>query len=225
MAGGLAAAVAGPATAAVAPRLLFAAGPLAGNSVARRFQRPPAGLRRPAGTVDSGAGPRRFADLRGSLRIVSLWAEWCAPCLLELPDLAALGARYQGRGFEVLAVLTGSGRKLGWRDAHALLDGRGARLPLWVEPDGGSTWLGALADAGGQPTLPCNLIVDRAGVVRGRSFGASPSAPMALDARGGRLTDLGKAQILASGAHTLWATPQADAFVQALLAGALGRTA
>ena len=32
----------------------------------------------------------RFADFRGQVVVVNLWAMWCAPCKTEMPTLAAL---------------------------------------------------------------------------------------------------------------------------------------
>ena len=49
--------------------------------------------------------PVRFADFRGKVTVVNLWATWCAPCKLEMPTLAALAKRYEGRDdFEVVVI-------------------------------------------------------------------------------------------------------------------------
>ena len=38
------------------------------------------------------------------LRLVSVWATWCAPCVKELPDLVAMNRMYRGRPFELVTV-------------------------------------------------------------------------------------------------------------------------
>ena len=38
------------------------------------------------------------------LRLVNVWATWCAPCLIEFPDLVALHRIYRGRDFEVVTL-------------------------------------------------------------------------------------------------------------------------
>ena len=39
----------------------------------------------------------RSRDLAGKVLVVDFWATWCAPCLKELPDLAAYQERLKGR--------------------------------------------------------------------------------------------------------------------------------
>jgi thiol-disulfide isomerase/thioredoxin len=46
----------------------------------------------------------RFADFKGKVVVVNLWATWCAPCKIEMPTLAALAKHYEGR--DDVAVVT-----------------------------------------------------------------------------------------------------------------------
>ena len=39
----------------------------------------------------------RFADFKGRVAVVNLWATWCAPCKIEMPTLAALAEHYKDR--------------------------------------------------------------------------------------------------------------------------------
>lgn len=45
-----------------------------------------------------------MSELRGRVVLVNFWATSCAPCVKEMPQLAATWKQHQGRGFEAIAV-------------------------------------------------------------------------------------------------------------------------
>lgn len=45
-----------------------------------------------------------LADKRGKIVLVNFWATWCAPCVVEMPYLNELQARYGSDEFEVVAI-------------------------------------------------------------------------------------------------------------------------
>lgn len=45
-----------------------------------------------------------LADKRGKVILVNFWATWCAPCVVEMPYLDTLQARYGSDEFEVVAI-------------------------------------------------------------------------------------------------------------------------
>jgi thiol-disulfide isomerase/thioredoxin len=61
--------------------------------------RAPETPRRAPGTpfVTADGRTLRITDLPGELVVVNLWATWCAPCVAEMPTLAALQKAYPGR--------------------------------------------------------------------------------------------------------------------------------
>ncbi|SEN46636.1 Thiol-disulfide isomerase or thioredoxin [Sphingomonas gellani] len=209
----------GTAWSAMAERSIFAGTALASNPLAASFKRVPAGLATPATTLLSVAGEGRLTNLRNPATLVSIWADWCGPCLAEMHDLAALRARHQGTGFEVIAVLQGSA--LDVRAARAKLDGlNAAALPSWIEPKGASIADALATPAGGKGfSLPCNLLLDRRGHVRARAFGSHVLT--SVDMKNGEVTATGKQQL--SHARTTWSLPAADLFARALADGLLDR--
>ncbi len=47
---------------------------------------------------------RDLQEYRGKVFLLNFWASWCAPCLMEVPDLNKVHERYQPRGFELLSL-------------------------------------------------------------------------------------------------------------------------
>ena len=117
------------------------------------------------GVVDMYGQKIRFADLRGKVVVVNLWATWCPPCRREMPVLDAArrrepGIRFvfvnQGEGagevarflagqrFDTRDVLLDGGGRLG-----ALVGSRALPTTLFYGADGRllGTHLGELSDA------------------------------------------------------------------------------
>ncbi len=106
--------------------------------------------------VADGRGRLRMLDsFRGHYLLVNLWATWCAPCVRELPALAALKTALKGGGLDIVAVNVGhadaktigaflaahQAERLGvWRDpAHAFLrsfDAYGLPTSILIDPAG-----------------------------------------------------------------------------------------
>lgn len=50
---------------------------------------------------------RRLSEFRGRVVLLDFWSTGCAPCIWEMPKLAALRSKYRDRGFEILGVHVG----------------------------------------------------------------------------------------------------------------------
>ena len=200
---------------------VFYDGPLAGNRVAQRFYTVPPFVM-PTTKLIGDDGTHVFGELTGKVRLVPIWAEWCTPCLIEAGDLAMVQQRYAGPNFDVQSILSASERRLdlaGARRAFAKMQAES--LPLWVEPKGGDKIACAFAGNSRTPySLPCLLLVDRQGVVRGRSQGVGLATVTATDPA------QIQAQIQAAEQHpvhgmTEWWTQDGADFIKAVSTGAL----
>ena len=70
-----------------------------------KLQPAPEGVGYPATTfVDADGKPLRLSAFRGKAVVLNLWATWCAPCVKEMPTLAALQSAYAGKPLQVVAV-------------------------------------------------------------------------------------------------------------------------
>ena len=59
----------------------------------------------PAASFVDGAGkPVTLSDFKGKAVVLNLWATWCAPCVKEMPTLAALQTAEAGKGVKVVAL-------------------------------------------------------------------------------------------------------------------------
>ncbi len=53
---------------------------------------------------DLEGNPVSLADFRGRPVVVNVWATWCAPCRIEMPELQAAHEKYQDQGLVILAL-------------------------------------------------------------------------------------------------------------------------
>lgn len=168
-------------------------------------------------------GPLMLSSLRGRTLLVALWAEWCAPCLAEMPSLSRLNRAYGNARFEILPIATGTHELRTWRDAQerlrrmkgvditTLLDGSPGRASLmntlshFTPPANFKLPSGAklakltpgVEIASG--TLPCLVVVDPEGRLRGR-FQGGPGPGTGPN---------------------MWDQPSGEGFIKALADGAL----
>jgi len=56
-------------------------------------------------TVADMAGAKvNLASFRGKPLVINLWATWCGPCRLEMPQLEALSAKFKDRGLTIVGL-------------------------------------------------------------------------------------------------------------------------
>jgi thiol-disulfide isomerase/thioredoxin len=150
----------------------LAHGVLADNSLAREFEDPPK-EELPYVYLWGPNGKRAIEDLQGRTILMPLWAEWCAPCLSELPDFARLQRKYGNDKFAIVPVLTATRKKV----TPALLAGllqaaHGEVFEPLIENNLGSRLASTMAVRGTNSwALPCNLIIAPNGKVVGREIG------------------------------------------------------
>ena len=117
-----------------------------------------------AGFQDGDGIPRTLGDYAGRGLVVNLWATWCVPCVVEMPELQALARKVAGDGILVLPLSSDRGGAEVVRRFYAA--NRIDALPVLLDPRGEA------ARAWGSRGLPTTLVIDRQGRERGRVEGA-----------------------------------------------------
>jgi len=120
-----------------------------------------------------------FAQFRGKVVVVNLWAMWCAPCRTEMPTLARLAEAYADQDLVVLpinvdATEDGLAEALSFIDVHE-------PLPLYSDMKFQLPF-----ELPGEGKMPQTVLLDRQGRIRAHFSGeadwASPEARALMDA-------------------------------------------
>lgn len=152
-----------------------------GDVAAMAIRNPSEGLG--ALTFNNGDGnPITMADTGQKVRLVNLWATWCAPCREEMPYLEQLQAERGGDAFEVVAISVDGGGPEKPRNFYQEIGL--TTLPFYHDPTiGVFTELKRMSLAFG---LPVTLLIDPQNRVianmNGPAQWASPDAFAMVDA-------------------------------------------
>ncbi|MBY0565537.1 MAG: TlpA family protein disulfide reductase [Hyphomonadaceae bacterium] len=120
----------------------------------------------PARVLRDAAGQEaQLADFGGEVLVVNLWATWCAPCVEEMPTLAALQRRFDGR-LRVIPISVDSEADLARAQAK-LAELSGGALPFFSDFTRGVLF--DLRAAG----MPVTVIYDAQGVEVARLTGGA----------------------------------------------------
>ena len=117
-------------------------------------------------TLQSNAGGQvSLASLKGKVVMVNFWATWCVPCRQEMPHLQALYEKYNGLGFELLAVNVEKNNAEG---ARKWLQETPVTFPVLFDPENQVTKLYKVQ------TMPSTVLIGRDGTMRFMHSGYKP---------------------------------------------------
>jgi thiol-disulfide isomerase/thioredoxin len=54
--------------------------------------------------IDANGVRDLMKNSSGKLRLVNIWATWCGPCVIEIPELVNINRMYRGRAFEMVTI-------------------------------------------------------------------------------------------------------------------------
>ena len=120
-----------------------------------------------------------FAEYRGKVVLVNLWAMWCAPCRTEMPTIAALAEAYPGGDLVVMPINVDTGEDA-VADAREFIDVH-APLVFYGDPRFQLPF-----EFPGKGRMPQTILLDREGRIRasfsGEADWASTEARALIDA-------------------------------------------
>jgi thiol-disulfide isomerase/thioredoxin len=132
----------------------------------------------PVRTVEGEATSLRTALTPGRRTVLNLWATWCGPCRVEMPELEALRSRLAAQGVDIVGLNVDADPDA---DVAGYAAQSGVRYPILVAgPD-------ALEQiyAGDEVTVPLSFLVDGDGVVTDLLPGWSDESRRRLEALAG----------------------------------------
>lgn len=105
-----------------------------------------------------------LSSFRGKVVLIDFWGSWCAPCVKEQPELAAIYKKYKnssfnnGNGFEIFGVSLDN-KKKSWQ---AIIK----RFNInWVQVSDLLFWTSPVAKDYNIQELPYNVLIDGNGVI------------------------------------------------------------
>lgn len=116
----------------------------------------------------SGA-PIKLSNYEGKVLVVNLWATWCGPCRMEIPELVKLYKEFRTKGLEVVGLST--------EDPDASIEG----VKRFVQDYDVSYRIGwsppevSIALMQGREAIPQSFVISRSGRVIRRFVGFNPN--------------------------------------------------
>jgi thiol-disulfide isomerase/thioredoxin len=112
---------------------------------------------------DLNGSPLSVSGARGKILLVDFWATWCNPCRGEMPNVIAAYQKYHASGFDVIGVSLDE-------DRNSLTFYAATQGVAWPQYFDGQGWDNKLAKKYGVQSIPMNYLLDRNGIILGKSL-------------------------------------------------------
>lgn len=114
--------------------------------------------------------PIKISDYAGKILVLNLWATWCGPCRMEIPELVKFRKEYRAKGLEVVGLST--------ENPEASAEGV-RRFVQEYKIDYPVGWVNAevaIALMQGRDAIPQSFVISRDGRILKRFVGFSAAA-------------------------------------------------
>lgn len=127
-------------------------------------------------TIDGGS--LKLADFKNKVVVVNLWATWCGPCRMEMPDLVKLNNEYKSRGLVVLGVATTYNERDNLDGVKEFV--KAQKVDYKVLWDDGTLAQPLVQSVNGRNNIPQSFVISRDGKITKHFTGFSPVSTPAL---------------------------------------------
>lgn len=117
--------------------------------------------------TDASGAQKKLSEFKGNVVILSFWASWCTPCLVELPTFAEIQKRFEDRGLTILAVNLDDDPEEGKTFARDFWSKKNFPFPNFFDHQK------VVAQQFAVDMLPSNFVIDREGRLVFSGFGAN----------------------------------------------------
>ncbi len=142
-------------------------------------------------TLDGGS--LKLSDYNKKVVVLNIWATWCGPCKLEMPDLVKLNQEYKSKGLIVIGLATTYNERND--PAHVKEFIKKQNIDYKILWDDGTLAQPLVQIVGGRSVVPQSFVISRDGRIVKHFQGYSPLSTPALmrQAVEEALTEKGKA--------------------------------
>ncbi len=116
--------------------------------------------------IEADGKAHHLSEYKGSVVILSFWASWCTPCLVELPTFSEVEKKYRDRGLKVLTVNVDDGNE-GKAFAQDFWTKKQFDFPRFFDTSK------ELSQKFAVEILPANFVLDRQGRLAFSAMGAN----------------------------------------------------
>lgn len=120
--------------------------------------------------IDANGVREIMKNNSGKLRLVNIWATWCGPCVIEMPELVNINRMYRGRAFEMVTI---SGDMPSKKDAVIkFLKDKQVSSTNYLFNSDDRTELGEVFDKKWEGGIPYTVIIKPGGEIIYRQLGS-----------------------------------------------------
>jgi thiol-disulfide isomerase/thioredoxin len=127
-------------------------------------------------TIDGGS--LKLADFKNKVVVVNLWATWCGPCRMEMPDLVKLNNEYKSRGLVVIGVATTYNERDNLDQVKEFV--KAQKIDYKVLWDDGTLAQPLVQSVNGRNNIPQSFVISRDGKITKHFTGFSAVSTPAL---------------------------------------------